>query len=116
MPEIVGGRSDVTELRWAFHRVARIKREGWHRPAKDAGTCWVLPDDPKAEPREEERVESTYKDRSCTSEHHAEVISVFAVDREPVKQGSSDEHPFRPQRERLDDIQTAAKAAVSKHR
>lgn len=80
-PDLVGSRADVAELRWTYHRVARIKDAGWHRPVKDAGTCWVLPEDDDEEPRDELRVETSYRDRSCEGAHDVEVLAVFAVDR-----------------------------------
>lgn len=81
-PDLVGDRADVAELRWTYHRVARIKDDGWHRPVKDAGTCWVLPRNDDEEPRDERRVETSYRDRSCKGDHDVEVLAVFAVDRD----------------------------------
>lgn len=78
-PDAIGGRADVGELRWAFHRVARIAGDGWHRPAKDVGSCWMAAE-AEEEPRDAERVETTYRDRSCKADHDAEVLAVFAVD------------------------------------
>ena len=67
-PDAIGGRDDVGELRWAFHRVTRIAGDGWHRPAKDVGSCWMAAE-PEEEPRDAERVETTYRDRSCKADH-----------------------------------------------
>lgn len=80
-PDVVGARADVAELRWNVHRLARIKDGGWHRPAKDAGTCWALPKEDE-EPRDDRRVETSARDRSCKGSHDVEVLAVFAVDRD----------------------------------
>ncbi|MCB0976799.1 MAG: translation initiation factor IF-2 N-terminal domain-containing protein [Acidimicrobiales bacterium] len=104
-PSIIGGRADVSELRWAYHRVARIRQEGWHRPAKDAGTCWVKPDEnDEVEPREPERVESTYRDLSCTSKHDAEVLAVFSVNRDADSPYPGAEHLVEIGRERCQSL------------
>lgn len=77
-PAAVTDRTDVAELRWTYQRVSRIAGNGWNRPVKDAGTCWVMPrgDD---EPRTDERVELTFESVSCRAAHDGEVLGVFAL-------------------------------------
>lgn len=79
-PGLIADRADVSELRWTFHRVERIKENGWRRPARDAGICLSKPDEARVT-EDAKRVEATYRERSCNGEHDAEVLAVFAVNR-----------------------------------
>lgn len=80
-----GDVASVQTLRWGYHRLVRVADSGWHRPAKDAGTCWVtLRGDRQFETVRsgEGRVETGNVRRECATLHTVEVARVFAVDRD----------------------------------
>ena len=75
----VGDLSSVQTARWGYQRVTRVASEGWHRPAKDVGTCWDRRGDAV---RQEGRVEIGNHLQRCTDAHTVEIVAVFAYDRD----------------------------------
>ena len=75
----LGARESVARARWGWERLDRIRHEGWKRPAKDAGTCWVVDSDVE---RDVERVEVGTRLVACGEQHTVQVVRVFAVDRD----------------------------------
>lgn len=75
----LGDRDSVASARWGYQRLSRIAGEGWKRPAKDAGTCWIVDDDVE---RDVERIEAGTDNVSCRTGHTVEVVRVYAINRD----------------------------------
>lgn len=81
-PLSIGDESSVKILRWNYRRVLVIKEAGWHRPAKDAGTCWTIRSNEAEKPRRSERVEKGSREIDCDAQHDVEVLGVFRVNQD----------------------------------
>ncbi len=78
-PAGLGDLSSVQRTRWSQQRLWAVMTNGWHRPAKDVGTCWEADDSGRGQ---EERVEVGGDSVDCSDPHGFEVIGAYAVDRD----------------------------------
>lgn len=79
-PVGIGTSDAVQELRWGYRRATLIKRNGWSRPVRDAGTCWKVDRTPDDTPVE--RVQLALERVRCDVPHEFEVLGVYSVDRD----------------------------------
>ncbi len=78
-PMDIGKLSSAQHARWAYQRVLLVKDNGWHRPAKDVGTCWEATGDPR---EVDHRVEVGGPEIDCRQSHGYEVIGLYGVDKD----------------------------------
>lgn len=75
----LGDRSSIETARWGYQRLVRLEDNGWKRPAKDAGTCWVVDVE---RVRDVERLEVGTERVDCESAHTIEIVKVYSFDQD----------------------------------
>lgn len=75
----LGERASVESARWGYQRLARVADNGWKRPAKEEGTCWRVNEKVT---RDVDRIEVGNDSVRCERGHVAEIIEVYAFDRD----------------------------------
>lgn len=78
-PAGLGELSSVQRARWSQQRLMVVFENGWHRPAKDVGTCWEATGSGR---EQAERIEVGGDSVDCSEPHGFEVIGVYSVDRD----------------------------------